>query len=105
MSFSGKYFAGVDVGSLAAKSVILKDGEIFATGLLKSGVNSVESGLSALNLALDAAGLKKEDLTYIVGTGYGRVSAPYANKAVTEITCHAKGANYLHRNHEPRYQG
>ena len=39
MSLNGNYFAGVDVGSLAAKSVILKDGEIFATGLLKSGVN------------------------------------------------------------------
>ena len=96
MSISRNYFAGVDVGSLAAKSVILADGEIFATGLVPSGVNSVESGLSALNLALETAGLKKDDLKYIVGTGYGRVSAPYANKAVTEITCHAKGANYLH---------
>ena len=56
----------------------------------------MESGLNALNLALESAGLKQEELTYIVGTGYGRVSAPYANKAVTEITCHAKGANYLH---------
>jgi len=55
MSEKGNFFAGVDVGSLAAKAVILQDGEIFATGLLKSGVNSVESGLSALNLALDAA--------------------------------------------------
>jgi predicted CoA-substrate-specific enzyme activase len=96
MSLSKKFFAGVDVGSLAAKAVILQDGEIFATGLVPSGVNSVESGLNALSLALDTAGLKKEDLTYIVGTGYGRVSAPYANKAVTEITCHAKGTNYLH---------
>ncbi len=55
MAISGNFFAGVDVGSLAAKSVILKDREIFTTWLLKSGVNSVESGLSALNLALDAA--------------------------------------------------
>ena len=96
MSLKRNLFAGVDVGSLAAKSVILEDGEIYATGLVPSGVDSVESGLKALNLALETGGLKQADLTYIVGTGYGRVSAPYANKAVTEITCHAKGANYLH---------
>lgn len=96
MSLNRNLFAGVDVGSLAAKSVILEDGEIIGTGLVPSGVNSVESGLTALNAALKSAGVKQDDLTFIVGTGYGRVSAPYANKAVTEITCHAKGANYLH---------
>mgnify|MGYP007098703607 FL=1 len=34
----------------------------------------------------------------VVATGYGRVSVPYAAKCVTEITCHAKGACYIHKN-------
>ena len=40
-------------------------------------------------------GLKASDIKYIVGTGYGRVNVPMANKAITEIACHAKGANYI----------
>ena len=30
-----------------------------------------------------------------VATGYGRVSVPYADKMISEITCHGKGAAYL----------
>ncbi|OPX44980.1 R-phenyllactate dehydratase activator [Ruminiclostridium hungatei] len=89
-------FAGVDVGSLGTKAVILVNGEIAGSSLIRTGINSVENGLESLEKALDSANLKKEDLKYIVGTGYGRISAPYANKTITEITCHAKGAHYLH---------
>ena len=89
-------YAGVDVGSLTAKSVILVNDKIAGFGLVPSGIRSEESGLIALQKALESAGLTREDLTYVVATGYGRISAPYANKTVTEITCHAKGAHFLH---------
>jgi predicted CoA-substrate-specific enzyme activase len=89
-------YAGVDVGSLTAKSVILVNDNIAGFGLVPSGIRSEESGLIALQKALESAGLTREDLTYVVATGYGRISAPYANKTVTEITCHAKGAHFLH---------
>jgi predicted CoA-substrate-specific enzyme activase len=46
-------------------------------------------------MALEDTGLRTDDLKYIVGTGYGRVNVPMANKAITEIACHAKGANYI----------
>ncbi|WP_295458565.1 acyl-CoA dehydratase activase [uncultured Thiodictyon sp.] len=91
-------FAGVDVGSLASKSVIIRDGEIAGFGLIPSGLNSEESGLNALAAALESAGLERSDISHIVSTGYGRISASYASKTVTEITCHAKGANYLFPN-------
>jgi predicted CoA-substrate-specific enzyme activase len=89
-------FAGVDVGSLGSKSVIFEDGKIIGSSILRTGLKSEESGLDALNAALEDAGRRREDLKYIVGTGYGRISAPYADKTVTEITCHARGAHYLH---------
>ncbi|APM38936.1 acyl-CoA dehydratase activase [Clostridium kluyveri] len=89
-------FAGVDVGSLGTKTVILVDGEIAGFSILRTGPNTEENGLKGLNAALENAGLQREDLKYIIATGYGRISAPYANKTVTEITCHAKGANYVH---------
>ncbi len=89
-------FAGVDVGSLTTKSVIVSNGTIAGFSLIPTGINTEENGLLALQKALDSAHLKREDLKYIVATGYGRISAPYADKTVTEITCHAKGAHYLH---------
>jgi len=89
-------FAGVDVGSLGTKSVIFANGEIAGSSIIRTGIRSVENGLAALEKALDAANLKREDIRFTVGTGYGRVSAPYADKAITEITCHAKGAHYMH---------
>ncbi|MDR2429144.1 MAG: acyl-CoA dehydratase activase [Candidatus Margulisbacteria bacterium] len=93
---SGDVVAGVDVGSLAAKSVIIADGEIIGHGLIPSGFNSEETGKSVLQHALNSAGVPREALKYIVATGYGRISADYANKTVTEISCHARGANFLY---------
>ncbi|MDD1702060.1 MAG: acyl-CoA dehydratase activase [Methanoregula sp.] len=89
-------FAGVDVGSLASKSIILVDGKIAGSSLIRSRIDTEESGRVALQEALAAAKLTREDLKYVVATGYGRISAPYADKTVTEITCHAKGAHHLH---------
>jgi len=88
-------FAGVDVGSLGTKSVIFANGEIAGSSIIRTGIRSVENGLAALEKALDAENLKREDIRFTVGTGYGRVSAPYADKAITEITCHARGVHRL----------
>ncbi|MCL4436801.1 MAG: acyl-CoA dehydratase activase [Thaumarchaeota archaeon] len=89
-------FAGVDVGSLATKSVIISNGSIAGCSLIPTGINSEENGILALQKALETAKLTRQDLRYVVATGYGRISARYADKTVTEITCHAKGAYYLH---------
>jgi bzd-type benzoyl-CoA reductase Q subunit len=71
------------------------DGDIYSWGIMRTGSNSPESAKKALNWAMEGTGLTLNDLAYIVGTGYGRVNVPMANKAVTEIACHAKGANYI----------
>lgn len=93
-----KIYAGVDVGSLAAKSVIIQGKKIIGFGLIPSGLHSEESGLNALAAAIKNAGIERSDIHAIVSTGYGRVSATYADKTVTEITCHAKGTNFLYPN-------
>jgi predicted CoA-substrate-specific enzyme activase len=89
-------FAGVDVGSLGTKSVVLRDGKIIGSSLIRTGTQTVENGELALAQAIESAGVRRSDVGFVVGTGYGRVLAPYADKAITEITCHARGANYLH---------
>ncbi len=89
--------AGVDVGSVSSQAVILADGVLFAYGNTRSGYNSRESAKNVMQMALDAVpGMKLEDIHYIVGTGYGRVRVPFAHRAITEIACHARGANYMY---------
>ena len=71
------------------------DGEIYSYAVKRTGSNSPDSAKKVLNWAIEGTGLKLIDLRYTVGTGYGRVNVPMANKAITEIACHAKGANYI----------
>jgi bzd-type benzoyl-CoA reductase Q subunit len=87
--------AGVDVGSVGSKAVIMTDGEVYSSSVMRTGSNSPDSAKKVMDWAMEGTGLKLNDLQYIVGTGYGRVNVPMANKAITEIACHAKGANYI----------
>ncbi len=87
--------AGVDVGSVGSKAAIMIDGEIYAWAITRTGSNSPDSAKKVMAMVLDGTGLKQSDIKYTVGTGYGRVNVPMANKAITEIACHAKGANYI----------
>jgi bzd-type benzoyl-CoA reductase Q subunit len=88
--------AGVDIGSTSTQAVILLDGKLYAYANMRTGSNSPNSALEAMNRAMEGTGLTLEDLRFTVGTGYGRVNVPFAHKSVTEITCHARGANYLY---------
>src|SRR3989337_1643132 len=87
--------AGVDVGSVSSKAAIMIDGEVYSWGIMRTGSNSPDSAKKVLDWAMEGTGLRLNDLKYTVGTGYGRVNVPMANKAITEIACHAKGANYI----------
>jgi len=87
--------AGVDVGSVGSKAAIMIDGELYAYAIVRTGSNSPDSAKRVLDFALKDTGLTLKDIKFIVGTGYGRVNVPMANKAITEIACHAKGANYI----------
>ena len=87
--------AGVDVGSVGSKAAVMINSEAFSWAIMRTGSNSPDSARKVLDWALEGTGLKVGDLKYIVGTGYGRVNVPMANKAITEIACHGKGANYI----------
>ncbi len=87
---------GVDVGSVSTQAVIMLDGELYAYSNMRTGSDSPDSAIKAMKWAMENTGMKMEDLTYTVGTGYGRVNVPFANKTVTEIACHARGANYMY---------
>ncbi|NMG75757.1 benzoyl-CoA reductase, bzd-type, subunit Q [Aromatoleum diolicum] len=86
---------GIDVGSVSSQAVIVCDGELFGYNSMRTGNNSPDSAKNALQGIMDKVGMKLEDIHYVVGTGYGRVNVPFAHKAITEIACHARGANYM----------
>jgi bzd-type benzoyl-CoA reductase Q subunit len=74
----------------------MTDGELFAYSNMRTGSDSPESAQNAMNWALEDTGMAMEDLNYVVGTGYGRVNVPFADRAITEIACHGRGANYMY---------
>ena len=87
------YQVGIDIGSTAAKAVVISNGIIIKTILLSTGFSSRKTADEIYKI-LENDGINKDNSVY-VATGYGRVSVPYADRAVTEITCHGKGAWYL----------
>lgn len=90
--------AGIDVGSVSSQAVIMADGELFAYSNMRTGSDSPDSAKNAMARALEGTGMKLEDIRYVVGTGYGRVNVPFSNRAITEIACHARGANFMYGN-------
>ena len=86
---------GIDVGSVSSQAVVVCDGELYGYNSMRTGNNSPDSARNALQGVLDKTGMKLEDINYVIGTGYGRVNVPFAHKAITEIACHARGANYM----------
>ena len=86
---------GIDVGSVSSQAVLVCDGEMYGYNSIRTGNNSPDSANNALNGVMEKCGMKVEDIHYVVGTGYGRVNVPFAHRAITEIACHARGANYM----------
>jgi bzd-type benzoyl-CoA reductase Q subunit len=93
----GKYItAGIDVGSVSSQATVMVDGEIFVYSNTRTGSDSPDSARKALNYALEAADMSEDRLDYCIGTGYGRVNVPMADRSITEIACHARGANFIY---------
>ena len=87
-------FAGIDIGSRAAKAVIMKDGSILSSIICDTGPESVKTSYMTIEEVLKKAGLSLNDIDYTVATGYGRVLVPFANENISEISCHARGINW-----------
>lgn len=87
------YRVGLDIGSTATKAAILDGEELVYTLVIPTGFSSVDAAQRVLS-EMESAGFKQADCK-ICATGYGRIAVPFADKVVTEITCHGRGAAYL----------
>jgi (R)-2-hydroxyacyl-CoA dehydratese activating ATPase len=85
--------AGIDAGSRAIKGVLYDAGRAHVMGriLRDQGLRQETLAGEALDTLLADAGLSRGDLRRIVATGYGRAGLAFADEAITEITCHARG--------------
>lgn len=83
-------FIGIDIGSTASK-VAVRGGKSLEF-ILPSGWNSKETAMKILDVLKEEHNIEINQDSRVISTGYGRVSVPYSNKIITEITCHAKGA-------------
>ncbi len=88
--------AGVDVGSVSTQAVIMVDSKIYCYSSMRTGSNSPDSANNAMDWALEGTGLSLDKIKFVVGTGYGRVNVSFAGRAITEIACHARGANFIY---------
>lgn len=89
------YTAGIDIGSISTKAVIMEDRLVLASRVIFTGYNAETAGRKVFEMVLDDANLSFADIGRIIATGYGRKSVAFADKAVTEIMCHAAGARYM----------
>jgi len=89
-----QYFAGVDIGSTMTKVVIMNQ-SVLASVIGPTGPEHRKLANRVMEEALEKAKLPFKDIAYVVATGYGRINVPFADKQITEISCHARGVAYL----------
>ena len=91
----GLITAGVDIGSTASKALVLSDGRVLSQIVGPSTTNPSRTAREIFDEALAQAGVAEADVAYVVGTGYGRTQVPFADRNISEITCHGRGAHHL----------
>ena len=88
-------FAGIDIGSMTTKCVIIDQDDFLESIILQTESDPKAAGINALDSLLDKIGADRSSLSFIVGTGYGRISLDFFNNTVTELTCHALGVRHI----------
>ena len=93
------YFAGVDIGSTMTKVVIMdEDEEVCSRIVGTTGAEHRRLANKVMEEALKQANLPFNEISYVVATGYGRVNVPFADRQITELSCHTKGVSALFPN-------
>lgn len=95
MNSDKKYYAGLDMGSVSIKAVIILDSQIVASGLIPSGGHYKNGAEKVMSNALSATGISLNQLAGLVITGLGSGSSPFPGKQVSDISCQARGCSFI----------
>ena len=92
-------YAGIDIGSITAKAALVqkqKNGDLIprATRVIPTGYDPAAAAQRVYQEILEGENIKKEQVTAVVATGYGRKAVDFAQTAMTEIICHGAGAHF-----------
>jgi predicted CoA-substrate-specific enzyme activase len=86
---------GIDIGSVSSEAVLIKrsdnDLSILSYEILPTGADSKKTAERIFQKVLQKVNLTEKQIDSIVATGYGRINIPFADKNITEISCHARG--------------
>lgn len=94
-----RYVLGIDSGSTSTNAVLLdENSNMIASHVVRTGAKAIDSATRIREEILSQSGISPDQIVLTVATGYGRVNIPYADKDITEISCHAKGAHFLNPN-------
>ncbi len=91
----GKSTIGIDIGSTATKAVLFTEGRVAGQVVIATGWDPRQAGRAAYDALIEGQGLNEKEVHAVVATGYGRISLPFADRRVTEVTCHARGAGHM----------
>lgn len=86
-----KYYAGIDGGSTYVKAALIDDNGVVGTMITNTGIDNSGSAERLIKDLAKSAGIEREDIKYIMATGYSRKVIDIADDDVSEITAHAKG--------------
>ena len=96
MSKTATFVVGLDSGSTSTNAVVMNEArEIVASVGIRTGAKAGASAERAYREVLERAGITPDQIACTIATGYGRVSIPFADENVTEISCHGRGAHYF----------
>ena len=86
---------GIDVGSITTKAVVMIDKELRSFLIEPTGYDARASAQRVFDKIIEKRDMNVNDIDCVISTGYGRKNVPFADKTVTEITCHASGAYFI----------
>ena len=86
---------GLDIGSVAAKGIMLDRGKMHRA-MIPTGWSPRDASEELINKLLKISGCKREQLDDIIVTGYGRIAVAGAGQVATEIKCHARAVAELY---------
>ncbi len=89
-------FCGIDIGSTITKIVLIDEDENILDSIVReTSPRQRRFANELMKELLSRASIHINDIEAIVATGYGRVNVPFADRTITEITCHAAGVSKI----------
>lgn len=96
---SNYYVAGIDAGSTYTKAVLMDDEtNLIGIAINMTGIRINQAADKVFEMVLSKTGVSRNDVVYVVGTGYGRFKISFGDTQITEISCHALGSHFLFPN-------